>query len=244
MIDFHCHFLPGMDDGAETPEIAYEMLCMSARQGVKAVVATPHFYPSDESPEEFLRRREDAVNRLRIYVHQEREKGDRREVPSVYLGAEVYYFPTIGNCGSIPKLAFGHQHFLLVEPPMAPWSKAMLSEIELISENFDVTPVIAHADRYMRILEDKKIFDLLEEREIPVQVNASFFFRKETADYAMKKLKAGKICLLGSDAHDLEYRPPNMASAVEAVSIKKMKPFFDQMIADQNKMMNIQEYFL
>lgn len=46
--EYHCHILPGIDDGAHNPEMSLEMLEMMRMQGIKRVVATPHFYAHRE----------------------------------------------------------------------------------------------------------------------------------------------------------------------------------------------------
>ena len=60
VIDFHSHVLPGIDDGSPSVEASVEMLRMEAEQGIRHVVATPHFYPRHDTPEHFLRRRAEA----------------------------------------------------------------------------------------------------------------------------------------------------------------------------------------
>ena len=57
MIDFHTHILPKMDDGSKSTEESIAMLKMQAEQGIRWVVATPHFYAEPESPQDFLQRR-------------------------------------------------------------------------------------------------------------------------------------------------------------------------------------------
>lgn len=236
MTDFHCHFLPGIDDGAADPETAYEMLRVSSRQGVDTVVATPHYDPAEESPEEFLKKRAASLKRLSEYADARRAAGTDEPLPKLLLGAEVYFFPTISDCESIAGLAFGAGRYLLVEPPMVPWSEAMLDELQLCGENFGLTPVIAHVDRYARLLKDKKLFRRLAERGIPAQVNASFFLYRESAALAVRELKAGRIAFLGSDAHDLEGRRPNLHSAVEAVSAnRRLAPLMDSLIASADR---------
>lgn len=64
MIDFHSHILPGIDDGSASVEESLKLLEMLAEQGVKTVVATPHFYPDRTSVSDFLRRRDAAYQRL------------------------------------------------------------------------------------------------------------------------------------------------------------------------------------
>lgn len=45
IIDIHTHVLPGIDDGARDWDMALEMLKRSRDNGVRAVIATPHFVP-------------------------------------------------------------------------------------------------------------------------------------------------------------------------------------------------------
>ena len=79
--DFHTHCLPGVDDGAADIQTAVAMLRASAQQGVKRVVATPHFYIGQQSGEEFFRERQRAYEDIRPYLDE--------TMPEVLLGAEV-----------------------------------------------------------------------------------------------------------------------------------------------------------
>jgi len=85
MVDIHTHILPGMDDGADSVDTSIAMLREQARQGVAAVVLTPHFYRERESMEHFLARRERALARLQagleVLPQQERET-----LPQLILG--------------------------------------------------------------------------------------------------------------------------------------------------------------
>ena len=44
MIDIHCHILPGIDDGPKDIETSLKMLRIAEEDGIKTVIATPHFY--------------------------------------------------------------------------------------------------------------------------------------------------------------------------------------------------------
>ena len=44
IVDFHSHVLPGIDDGSKSVEESLSMLRMEMSQGIRHVVATPHFY--------------------------------------------------------------------------------------------------------------------------------------------------------------------------------------------------------
>ena len=41
-IDIHTHILPGVDDGAQSPEMSLEMLRMAAGDGIGQIILTPH----------------------------------------------------------------------------------------------------------------------------------------------------------------------------------------------------------
>ena len=43
VVDIHTHVLPGIDDGAEKMALSYRMLRRSYKQGVRKVIATPHY---------------------------------------------------------------------------------------------------------------------------------------------------------------------------------------------------------
>lgn len=54
LTDYHCHVLPGIDDGSETSEISEKMLDLMKMHGVGRVILTPHFYPHrEQSVEDF-----------------------------------------------------------------------------------------------------------------------------------------------------------------------------------------------
>ena len=65
LTDFHSHILPEVDDGSRSVRQSLEMLRLEGEQGIRRVVATPHFYARQDTPERFLRRRERAWNALR-----------------------------------------------------------------------------------------------------------------------------------------------------------------------------------
>ncbi len=211
MIDFHSHILPGMDDGPETVEESLGMLSESWKQGVDLICSTSHFYADEEDPEEFLKRRRDAYLTLR------RAMGYSRHYPEILLGAEVLYFPGISVAEEVKALALERVPFLLIEPTMMPWTDEMLDEIEQCGKTLECLPVIAHIDRYMRMLDDDTLMDRVLEREILIQANASFFLHRDTVDLAMESLKKDRIHFIGSDCHNLDDRKPNMKDAYKVI---------------------------
>lgn len=43
LYDIHCHIVPGVDDGAVNLEEAVKMVEAQYKQGIRTIIATPHF---------------------------------------------------------------------------------------------------------------------------------------------------------------------------------------------------------
>ena len=214
MIDFHSHFLPAIDDGADCLETSLAMLCESRLQGVDLIFATPHFYADEDDPARFLERRNAAYELVREAIERE---GKVEAYPEIRLGAEILFFPGMCEAEELRELMMGGTSFLLVEPPMIPWRGSMLDEIAMTGENLDCMPVIAHVDRFMRILRDNSLFERVEQRRMLIQVNADFFIRESSRRRALGCLRQDRIHFLGSDCHNLTNRPPNLGDAAAII---------------------------
>ena len=51
MTDIHAHILPGIDDGPETMEETRRMLRKAFEQGIRSIIATPHYFRRHYEPE-------------------------------------------------------------------------------------------------------------------------------------------------------------------------------------------------
>lgn len=211
IIDFHSHVLPGIDDGSHSLEESIAMLRMEAEQGVSHVIATPHFYPRHDTPEDFLRKRREAVDLLR------EEMKKHSDLPALSVGAEVYYFPGISNSEVMAELTIDHKKCILIEMPTPPWSDAMYRELEGLYTKQGLIPIVAHVDRYIGRFRTFGIPQRLAELPVLVQANAEFFLQKSTSAMAFRMLKRNGIHLLGSDCHNLDSRKPNLRAALELI---------------------------
>ena len=45
MIDLHCHYLPGVDDGPVEAEEALQLVRAAVANGITAAALTPHIHP-------------------------------------------------------------------------------------------------------------------------------------------------------------------------------------------------------
>lgn len=207
MIDIHSHILPGMDDGSSSLEESLSMAGESARQGVRLLAATPHFYATEENPASFLRRREKSLALL--------ESAWEDSFPTLVVGAEVRYFDGISRLEEVSRLTLDHTRILLLEMPFTSWSSRMVDEaVELQRRGFQV--LLAHIERYLKD-QDSRVWDTLRQNGVWTQCNANFFLRWQTKRKAQAMFKKGEIHMLGSDTHNMTTRPPNLAFAREAL---------------------------
>lgn len=214
IVDFHTHILPQIDDGSASVKESLAMLRMEAEQGVMRVVATPHFYAQVDAPKPFLERRAAAVERLRSAMEA------FPELPQVSVGAEVHYFPGIGDADILSELTIDNGRYVLIEMPMSVWTDKMYRELENIHAHFGLTPIVAHVDRYISPVQTYGIPERLAELPVLIQANASFFQRFSTKRMALRMLGEGQIHLLGSDCHNLKDRPVNIRQAIDLIEKK------------------------
>lgn len=212
MVDFHSHVLPGMDDGARNVGVSLDMLRESGAQGVDVLFSTSHFYADEEDPASFLSRRAAAYEEL-----TEAMARTGAAYPEIHLGAEILYFPGMSCADELKGLSMGDTGCLLIEPPMMRWTDMMLDEIEQTGANLGRIPVIAHIDRFMRMLGDDTLFERVRDRKMLIQVNASFFLRSDSLPLALKYLSEGRIHFMGSDCHNMDDRAPNMGMAANVI---------------------------
>lgn len=112
--------------------------------------------------------------------------------------------------------AWQNTHVLLLEMPFSAWSSRMLEEITALSQQDDLTVVLAHVERYLAD-QPHVLWPQLRRLGILFQCNASFFLDWRTRYKAIKMLKNREIDLLGSDCHGVSYRPPRMGEAAERI---------------------------
>ncbi len=206
--DFHSHILPDLDDGSQSVEMSLEMLAREAQQGIRRVVATPHFYLHYEDPQQFLRRRQLAFEALSPSL-----KADKT-LPELLVGAEVYYFSGIGESEIMTRFTIGQSKCVMVEMPLGQWTDGMLRDLENMEINLGLTPVIAHIDRYLGDHRNRHLPEILEGLPVYVQANAEAFLSWPGRRRMLRMLKKEQIHILGSDCHNMQTRAPNLSDAI------------------------------
>lgn len=216
-IDYHCHILPGVDDGFQDPEKSLEQLRIYEASGIREVWFTPHIMEDvPNEPEELRRVFEDFKEKYLLDFAQRhpgsQASGSEGAKPSsatdaeplqLHLAAENMLdalFERRLKAGNLLPLA---EKYLLVEtsifaPPMN--FRGLLERIR----NKGYTPILAHPERYLYM---KKVdYEALKAQGILFQRNL-YSLRGQYGDRVQKRcrqlLKWQMYDFVGTDLHRL-----------------------------------------
>ncbi len=219
IVDFHAHILPGIDDGSRNPDMTAQMLKSAAEQGIKTIVATPHFYPDSMMFERFLRNRERAI--------QQTEPAAAACGIEILPGAEVTFFTGIGRADRLDSLCIANTRLLLLEMPFRRWNMNDLQEVEaLLQRGYRI--LLAHPERLMSFQTDRAVAAALLEMPVFAQINAESLTRMSARRTALRLMRSvGSV--LGSDCHDLTARPQNLMAGRRMVERRLKGEYLQQM---------------
>lgn len=188
-VDLHIHILPTVDDGASTAEETVAMLQQAYREGVRTIVATPHFgicNPKYKSLEG-----EKMVNLINRYLAKWEQSGYPRGIDpmpglKVVLGNELLYTPDITeDLKSGAARTLGDTNYVLVEfYPNSPFATLVAAAREMTEAGYK--PIFAHIERYSALAGEPEKVDYLRDMGVLMQVNASSFL--EHADGNQRRL--------------------------------------------------------
>ncbi len=192
LIDFHAHILPHADHGSKSTEMSLKQLEILEKNNVGCVVATPHFYPFNTSPERFIEKRKRSIQKL-----LDSSKDLQIEIA---IGAEVLVCEGMEKMKGLELLTISGTNTLLLEMPFNGWSDDLIETVKNLTESpFNV--VLAHIDRYPKSMVEKLLeFDL--QAQLNAESLSSIFTRYRYMDY----INSGRVVALGSDLHGTDSR--------------------------------------
>jgi protein-tyrosine phosphatase len=216
MIDMHCHFLPGVDDGPADLATALEMARVAVADGIRFAVATPHIQPG--------RYYNDKVS-IRHRFDEFRQALLQANIPlRVAMASEVRLdLGVIAMFGreEVPFLGVvdGYEIVLLELPPThVPVGAARYIE-RLVRQR--IRPVIAHPERNEEIMRDAGKLEPLLAAGSYLQINAGSLtgdFGRAARKRARQLLTLDVFKVLASDGHNLDSRPPVLSAGVAAAT--------------------------
>ena len=232
LIDFHSHILPGIDDGADSPETSIKMLELSKSQGVSTIVSTSHYYSFRESTAKFISRRDEALYKLERYI-----KEHDLDLPEIVPAAEVRLFPELRLDENLDRLCIEGTKNILIEMPYATWSGWMYNEIyALVTRGY--RPIMAHVERFLGPVKEKEILTKLLSMDVYVQCNAESFEDRKMRGFIKKLIKHGKFTVLGSDCHNLETRISKFDVACNYITKKYSSEYLQAIMENADYLIN------
>ena len=222
MIDIHTHLLYKVDDGAKNLQESLEMLVDAKKQGVTAMILTPHYrrgmfpYQKREIEQNFIALQKEAKDiGVQLYL------GTEHHVDSMLIEQLK-----IGRCHTMADT-----NYVLAEyKPETEFSYIKGSLQELLFHGY--IPIVAHVERYACLNDFKKIA-LLREIGVMIQVNADAVIGKDgmkAKSYVKKLLKKGYVDFVASDCHGSKERRSNMGKCREYLYKKYDERYVDKIL--------------
>jgi len=217
MIDIHCHFLPGIDDGPKTLEQSLEMARIATRNGISHSILTPHIHPG---------RYQNDRNLIKMAWQKFSSELEKAEIPlQTGFAAEVRVSPevmTMVRDNAIPfygelegykilLLEFPHSHIPPGSEKLVQW---------LLDQN--IKPLIAHPERNRAVMRKYTKIEPFVQMGCLLQVTAGSLvgsFGEYAQVCAEHLLEQGWVSYLASDAHNDKHRSPRLDHGRKAAAL-------------------------
>ncbi len=195
--DIHSHFIPGIDDGAETIEDSIQMITEMYNLGYKKIITSPHtmsdYYRN--TTEIILSGCEDvkqALKEVNIPIEMD-------AVSEYYLD---YDFERKLDEG--PLLTFGNKYLLFEISYMNPPDN--LYHVIFKMQLLGYKPVLAHPERYNFWHKDFEKYEAFIDKGVLLQMNINSltgYYSYATKKIAEQMIDKNMISLLGTDCHHI-----------------------------------------
>lgn len=204
-IDIHSHILPGIDDGSKDFSMSMEMLKAAAESGITQIIVTPHNKPGrhNASPEKI----DSLISML--------EKAMKKNEISIrlYPGNELYYRSSLTEeIGENRAITLAGADYVLTEfNPMDDYDYIRNGIYSLMAGGY--RPILAHAERYLKISGKTDKIEELMKMGCYIQVNAGSVMGScglSAKLFTRKLLKNEIVHFVATDAHDMKERSPQI----------------------------------
>lgn len=222
MVDIHCHIIPKIDDGPQNIEIALEMLKEAENDGIKDIIATPHFmrgyYETSYSNVKAM------VSLLNHICENEKLNTKIHEGQEIYLHRNILDYYNEGIIGGLKD----SKYYLFELNPIKfeKFTPEILYEFCLEG----IRPIIAHPERYKYIVEELTNLNVLIRERCLFQLDIGSIqgvYGKKVKNCAEKLLNRGIYDFVGSDGHDTFRRKV----ALSKISVEQSKENMEKLLS-------------
>ena len=224
-IDIHSHILPGMDDGSMSIHQTMNMLEIAAEEGISTMIATPHNMPGKGCPS-----RETVYRR----VEELRQAIDEEGIPiEIMVGTEYYYREEVLELLEEGRaVTMAESDFILVEfDPMVERRYFRNALGDILSAGY--RPIVAHIERYAKVMEDIPALEELRRMGILIQVNAASVTgdNGRAAKRDVKSILKRRLAdFVATDAHSDGRRAPYMEKCASLLYKKYEEDYVDALL--------------
>ncbi len=212
MTDMHCHVLPGVDDGARDIDEALDMLQIMYDEGIRSVIMTPHYHGGHMEPDV-------ETIRLRFKELKEAAQGyDTLAAMDLYIGCEIYYYPSVVEWLDEGRvLTMAGSRYVLLEFGYSSDVRKIAEGVSRVAAS-GYYPIIAHIERYSKLVGDMNAVYDLTDRGAYIQINTEALSAGwRIRSFARKLLKNELVHFVGTDAHNMRGRIPRMMRESEYI---------------------------
>lgn len=211
MIDLHCHYLPGIDDGSQSMAESLDLARASVADGITHAAMTPHIHPGRyenvrssviTATNHFRAALADAAIPLQIFPAGEVRLS--AEVIELLEQDELPYLGTL-NGYRILLLEFPYGQIPVGTDKLAHW---------LLTQK--IRPLIAHPERNKVVLDNLERIAPFVEMGCLLQVTAGSVvgdFGRAAQESAALMLEHRWVSVIATDAHNLLHRAPILSRA-------------------------------
>lgn len=210
MIDLHTHILPGVDDGVKTMDDALAFARVAAEDGVRTIVATPHYRDGF-----YINARTDIVAGVAALRARLTEAGIGIEV---LPGAEIHVCADL-----VERVRAGHATTLADNGKTVLFELSM-SQYPVDLDNFvfrmrlaGLQVLFAHPERIRYFQDDIRRYESVIRQGAFGQIttgSVTGLFGSDVERFSEELVKKRLVHVMASDAHNTRGRPPVLTAAL------------------------------
>lgn len=208
--DIHSHILPGVDDGASNLYEASSMLSIAYKEGIRCIVATPHFIADGSGV---------SMEALQeAFASVKKEANKISPDLKIYLGHELFHSQDILNLLERGEaLTINSTRYILIEfLPRTSFGDIWSNLHKYLLNGY--YPILAHTERYIDLVHNPELVGDMIRSGIYIQINVGGFIRRnKRTNFCNKLIKRGWVHFLGTDSHGTISRAPLIKAAAEII---------------------------
>lgn len=197
--DIHAHIIPGVDDGAKTPEEAAEIIANMERWGINRIIASPHYTAAtfENSPAKLTP----------AWESLKKELAARGSGVQVEFSGEYRIDDHLAHCLETGDMSLMPNNFILIENSFLQ-EPGNLDNLVFELQVKGLRPILAHPERYAYYHSKPARYRRLHDAGLLFQINLLSLagaYDKEAVRVAERLIAEGLVDYVGTDIHNMRH---------------------------------------